>query len=43
VHEYGFGVERDEDGKGLRFLWPDGRVVPAVVMGQGVDAETFST
>jgi Domain of unknown function (DUF222)/HNH endonuclease len=42
VHEYGFGVERVGGGEGaeLRFLRPDGRVVPTVVMGQGVEAET---
>jgi hypothetical protein len=42
VHEYGFGVERVGGGEGaeLRFLRPDGRVVPAVVMARGIEAET---
>jgi hypothetical protein len=36
VHEYGFHVERA--GEELRFVRPDGKVVPSVADGEGVDA-----
>jgi hypothetical protein len=36
VHEYGFWIDRV--GSELRFVRPDGRVVPAVPSGTGVEA-----